>query len=129
GTPPCLPWPFELARVGELIAISAQKIAAREVQLGYAPPALSAVSRSGADEIGATAAEPTKQMNDGNRLGHLFVSPMPDLRGVGEHGRAENRSDGRLLQDKKIVATPPGAFTHPYPQPSPHSRQYRRDLS
>jgi hypothetical protein len=29
------------------------------VQLGYAPPAFSAASRSGADEIGATAAEPT----------------------------------------------------------------------
>jgi hypothetical protein len=65
SSPECpLPWPFELARVGELIAMSAQKIAARKVQLGYAPSALSAVSRSGADEIGATAAEPTTQMND-----------------------------------------------------------------
>ena len=65
GSPECpLPWPFELTRVGEPIAMSAQKIAAREVQLGYAPSALSAVSRSRADEIGATAAEPTTQMGD-----------------------------------------------------------------
>ena len=71
-------------RVGELIAMSAQKIAAREVQLGYAPSALSAVSRSGADEIGATAAEPTTQMDDGDGLGHFFASPVPDPHGVGE---------------------------------------------
>jgi hypothetical protein len=33
-----------------------------------------------------------------------------------------NRSDWRFLQDKKIVATAPGPFTHPHPQVVPSDK-------
>jgi hypothetical protein len=67
-----------------VVAISAQKVAAREVQLGYAPSATSDVSRSRADEIGAAAAEPTSQMDDGDSLGHVFRFLIPHPHGIGK---------------------------------------------
>jgi hypothetical protein len=75
---------FVLACVGEPIATSAQKIATREVQLGYAPSAISAVSRAWADEVGATAAEPTTQLDDRDGLGNVFSFSIPDPHGIGE---------------------------------------------
>ena len=85
GSPECpLPRVFVLARVSEPIAMSAQKIAARAVKLGDAASAISTVSRSRADEIGATAAEPTMQMDDADGLGHSLPFPISSPHGVGE---------------------------------------------
>ena len=85
GSPECpLPWPFVLAGVGELIAMSAQKIAARAVKLGDAASAISTVSRSRADEIGAAAAESTMQMDDGDGFGHVWPFSIPDPHSVGK---------------------------------------------
>jgi hypothetical protein len=83
--------------------MSAQKIAAREVQLGYAPSALSAVSRSGADEIGATAAEPTTQMDDGDGLDHVFPLSMAGRQSVGECSRSA--SARRLIEATSLPRT------------------------
>jgi hypothetical protein len=54
------------------------------MELGYAPSAISAISRSGADEIGATASEPATQMDDGDGLDHVFPFSMAGRQGVGE---------------------------------------------
>jgi hypothetical protein len=54
----------------------------REVQLGGSPSAPSAASRSGADEIGATAAEPTTQIDDGDGIDNVFPSPIADPDGI-----------------------------------------------
>jgi hypothetical protein len=64
--------------------MSAQKMAAVEMQLGYAPPTFSAVSGSRANEIGPAAAEPTTQMDDGDGLGRVFVFPAFDPHGIGK---------------------------------------------
>jgi hypothetical protein len=79
-----LPWLFVLACVGKLIAMSAQKIATREVQLDYASSALSTVFRTRADKKGASAAEPTAQMDDGDGLDNVFPSPIPDPDSIGK---------------------------------------------
>ena len=55
-----------------------------EMQLGYAPSAFSAASRSGADEIGAAAAEPTTQIDDGDGIDNVFSSPVPGPDGIGK---------------------------------------------
>ena len=72
-----------MAGIGEFGAMSAQKIAVREVQLGYAPSTISA-TRSRADEIGTAAAESTRQMDDGDGIGHEspFAGAAPH--GIGE---------------------------------------------
>jgi hypothetical protein len=78
-----LPRGFKLAGIGEFGAMSAHKIAVREVQLGYAPSTISA-TRSRADEIGTAAAESTRQMDDGDGIGHVSPFPIPDPHGIGQ---------------------------------------------
>jgi hypothetical protein len=75
---------FVLALVGQLIALSAQKIELLKVELGYAPSAITAVLRSRADEEGATAPEPTTQMDDGDGLVNVFPFPIPDTHLIGK---------------------------------------------
>jgi hypothetical protein len=38
----------------------------------------------GPDKIGASTAEPTAQMDDGDGLGHVLPFPIPDPHGIGE---------------------------------------------
>jgi len=64
--------------------MSAQKMAARQVQLRYAPPALIALSRSRADEIGASTAEPARYAHNRDDLGDVFPFPIADADGIGK---------------------------------------------
>src|SRR6516164_7248796 len=73
-----LPRVFVLARVGELVAFSTHKIAVREPQFGCASSTLCTASRSRANEVGATTAEPTTQIGDGDGIDNVFPSPIPD---------------------------------------------------
>jgi hypothetical protein len=61
-----------------------QKIAFRHVQLGYAPPALTAVLKARADEIAATAAEPARYPNDRDDLGHILPFLIADAHAIGK---------------------------------------------
>jgi hypothetical protein len=79
-----LPALFVLTCIDKLIAMTAQKIPAREMQLGYAPSTISTASGSRADEIGAIAAEPTTQIDDGDGINNVFPSPIPDPDGIGK---------------------------------------------
>jgi hypothetical protein len=62
----------------------AQKIAFRHVQLGHAPPALTAVLKARADEIGATAAEPARYPDDRDDLGHVLPFLTADTHAIGK---------------------------------------------
>jgi hypothetical protein len=109
GSPECpLPSSFILAGVSELIAMAAQKIPVREVQLGYAPSAISAAPRSRTDEIGATAAEPTTQIDDGDGIDNVFPSPIPDPDGI---GKTHPLSLSAYVDRKKLIADDPLAGT------------------
>jgi hypothetical protein len=54
------------------------------VQLGYASSAISAASRSRADEIGAIAAEPAGQTDERHRIDNIFSSPITGPNGIGK---------------------------------------------
>jgi hypothetical protein len=54
------------------------------VQLGYASSAISAASRSRADEIGAIAAESTGQSDERHGIDNIFPSPILDPNGIGK---------------------------------------------
>ena len=62
----------------------AEKVPAREAQLGYAPSAIRSFVGARADEVGTTASEPATQMDNGNDLGHGFPSSDPDPHGIGK---------------------------------------------
>ena len=84
-SPECaLPQVFVLARVGELVAFSTHKIAVREPQFGCASSTLCTASRSRANEVGATAAEPTTQIGDGDGIDNVLPSPIPDPDSIGK---------------------------------------------
>jgi len=94
-SPECaLPQVFVLARVGELVAFSTHKIAVREPQFGCASSTLCTASRSRANEVGATAAEPTTQIGDGDGIDNVFPSPIPDPDSI---GKTEALSSARKL--------------------------------
>jgi hypothetical protein len=79
-----LPWLLVLACIGEPIAMPAQKIAFRQVQLGYTPPALTAVPKTKADEIGATATEPARYPDNWDNLPHVLPFPIADGEAIGK---------------------------------------------
>ena len=71
---PCV---FALAGMGEPVAMPAQEIAHRPVQLGDAPPAGDAVHHAGADEIRPCAAEAAGYADDADGLATSSQSPPP----------------------------------------------------
>jgi hypothetical protein len=62
----------------------AQKIAFRHVQLGYAPPALTAVLKAGADKISATAADPARYPGNRDDFGHVLPFLIADAHAIGK---------------------------------------------
>jgi hypothetical protein len=62
----------------------AQKIAFRHVQLGYAPPALTAVLDARAEEIAATTAELARYPDDRDDLGHVLPFFIADAHAIGK---------------------------------------------
>jgi len=79
-----------------------------ELQLRCAPSALSAASRSRADEIGTGAAESTRQMDDGDGIGHVSPFPIPDPHGI---GKMQSLSLSAEVNRNNLVAVGPLAGT------------------
>jgi hypothetical protein len=88
--------------------MSAQKVTAHQVQLGRAPSTISAVSRPRTDEIGATAAEPTTHIDDGDDLNCVFPFPFPDSHLISE---MQSFRLGTYIDGTKLVAICPLADT------------------
>ena len=67
-----VPLAFALAGMGEAIAVPAEAIAPRAVELGNAPAAGDAVDYACADEIRTRTAEGVRQADDSHRLLNAF---------------------------------------------------------
>ena len=67
-----VPFVFVLTDMGETIALPAQKIPIRPVQLGNSPTAGSPVSHAGTDEIRPRTAELARHADNADGLGYVF---------------------------------------------------------
>ena len=111
-----------LAGMAEPVAMPAQEIAPRQVQLGDAPPAGDPVHHAGTDEIGPRASEATGNADDADGLGHVLPIAAVDAHTIGEMqpvglGAQADRRDLLAVACPLPAAHPAGAQTALAAQP------------